>query len=70
MTDQDEMPAYFVLNPLTTNKTLSKFIFGDKFFGVRYYPNWVHGKEEFSEEKINDFIKKFFHYWVAETSKN
>lgn len=59
-----KFPKYFVLNPLTANKKLSKFLFNDNGDGVKYYPSWVSGSRPVSHDSINDFIKKFFHHWI------
>ena len=32
---------YFILNPLTADKKLSRFLFKDSGKGVKYYPKWV-----------------------------
>jgi hypothetical protein len=60
----EKFPNYFILNPLTADKKLSRFIFNNKEDGVKYYPNWISGGRKVNNEIINDFIKKFFHSWV------
>ena len=61
-----KFPEYFILNPLTTDKKLSRFLFKDSGKGVKYYPKWVSGGRNVSDETINDFIKKFFYLWTRE----
>ena len=59
-------PEYFILNPLTADKKLSRFLFKDSGEGIKYYPQWVSGGRKVSDETINDFIKKFFYLWTRE----
>jgi len=60
----DKFPNYFILNPLTADKKLSRFIFKNSENGVKYYPQWISGGRKVNDEIINDFIKKFFHLWT------
>ena len=62
----DKFPKYFILNPLTSNKKLSRFLFNDKGDGVKYYPSWVSGGRPVSNQSINDFIEKFFNQWIQD----
>ena len=58
-----KFPDYFILNPLTADKKLSRFFFKNSEEGVKYYPKWVSGGRKVSDETINDFIKNFFYIW-------
>jgi hypothetical protein len=67
MTDnkKESQPNYFVLNPLITNKKLSKFFFKDDYGGYKYYPHYIHGTTaDIPEEIINNFIIKFFSNYI------
>ena len=59
----EKLPNYFILNPLTADKKLSRFFFKNSEEGVKYYPKWISGGKTVSDETINDFIKNFFHVW-------
>ena len=56
----EKFPNYFILNPLTADKKLSRFFFKNSEEGVKYYPKCINGGRPVSNETINDFIKNFF----------
>ena len=59
---REDYPDYFVLNPLTTNKKLGNFFFkNNDYSSYKYYPHYIHGTmDDVPDEKINDFVKRFF----------
>jgi len=65
-----KFPDYFILNPLTADKKLSRFLFKNSEEGVKYYPKWVSGGRKVSDDTINDFIKKFFYLWTRDRLEN
>ena len=54
----EKFPNYFILNPLTADKKLSRFFFKNSEEGVKYYPKCINGGRTVSDEIINDFIVK------------